>query len=185
MGQKNEIKTFLKEASSLIAFNAEEVGEDSAVLVLKSAADLDVAGFRTLLEVASRNGFDIFTGPEGSSRIYVSRKFEKARTWSFSFKIKVALALAAIISTYYVGYEYQLAYSPSGDMTFLLSYVTVFFVVPIALIIIAREAGRYLAMKTDGIHYSFPIIMPDPMGVGIIGSVISQHQPFVTKKCML
>ncbi len=185
MGQENEIKAFLREASSMIAFNEEEVGEDSAVLVLKNPSDLDVGKFRALLDAATRVGFDIFTGPDGSSRVYVSRKFAKPKTWSFSFKIKGALALAAIISTYYVGYEYQLTYSSSSNIAFLLSYVTVFFVAPIALITIAREAGRYLAMKTDGIHYSFPIIMPDPIGVGIIGSVISQHQPFVTKKCML
>lgn len=185
MGNKTDIKTLINEASSLVELNAEEVDEDSAVLVLKNPEDLDLAKFRALLEAGSLSGFDVFTGPEGSSRIYLSRKFEKTKTWSFSFKIKAGLALAAIISTYYVGYEYQLAYSSSSGLGYLLSYVTVFFVAPIALIIIAREAGRYLALKTDGIKYSFPVIMPDPIGVGIIGSVISQRQPFVTKKCML
>ncbi|MCL4451371.1 MAG: hypothetical protein M1327_01930 [Candidatus Thermoplasmatota archaeon] len=185
MEKENDIKEFLQDVSTLISFSTEDLGEDSAVIVLKNPSDVDLAGFRVLLERAERFGFDLFTGTQGSSRIYVSRKAKRSGNESFSFKIKIVLALASIISTFYVGYAYELAYSHTSGFGYILSYVAVFFVSPIAVIILAREAGRYIAIKGDGLHYSFPIILPDPIGVGVIGSVISQKHAFISKKSML
>ncbi len=185
MEKENDIREFLREASSLTSFSTEDLEADSAVMVLKNPSEMDLNGFRELHARASTYGFDIFTGPEGSSRIYVSRKVERPRTGPFTFRIKVILGLAAIISTFYVGYEYELAYTHSSDFAYLISYAAVFFVSPIIVIILAREIGRYIAMKADGLSFSFPVILPDPIGVGVIGSVISQKQAFVSKKSML
>jgi Zn-dependent protease len=185
MEKESDISEFLREASSLISFSTEDLEADSAVMVLKNPSETDIALFRDLLSRANRYGFTIFTGREGSSRIYVARKMERDKTGSFSFRVKIILAAAAVISTFYVGYEYELAYSQSSGLLYLLSYAAVFFVSPIMVIILARETGRYIAMKADGLHYSFPIILPDPIGVGVIGSVISQKQPFVSRKSML
>lgn len=185
MEKENEIVEFLREAASIASFSTEDLESDSAVMVLKNQSEVDLAEFRKLLSIANRHGFDIFTGPEGSTRIYVSRKLERSKTGPFSFKVKLILTVAAVISTFYVGYEYELSFNHSFNLAYLVSYAIVFFVTPIMVIILARETGRYIAMKSDGLHYSFPIILPDPIGVGLIGSVISQKQAFVSRKSML
>ena len=58
MEKENDIREFLRKASSLTSFSTEDLEADSAVMVLKNPSEMDINGFRELHSRASTYGFD-------------------------------------------------------------------------------------------------------------------------------
>ena len=185
MKQNNDIEQVISIASSYFAISTEDVSDDSAVLILKDREKADLETFRKFLSKIEKLGFTAFTGNEYSYRIYVSRKSHGSKKSLFSKRIKLVLFLLSIITVFYAGYSYQVSFTGETSVVYNISYVFVFFVSPIFSIILFREVGRYIAFKTEGMHYSLPILIPDPIGLGTMGSIISQSQPFLSKRSML
>ncbi len=181
----HSVKEIISVVREYANFELENETEDTVVLLLVDREQMDVSTFKKILDKGNRLGFNVFTGGEGSNRIYISRKTTKGKNTLFSFRFKVLLASLTIITIFYSGYVYEGAYSGMTNLVYLLSYTTVFFVSPVIIILLSRELGRYLAYKTDGLKYSFPILIPDPIGLGTMGSIISQSSPFVSRRCMI
>ena len=184
MKQNNDIDQVISIASSYFKFSTEDISDDSAILMLKDREKGDLETFRKFLNEIEKLGFTAFTGNEYSYRIYVSRKQYGPKKTLFSKRIKLVLFLLSIITVFYAGYSYQVSFTVQTSVAYNLSYVFVFFVSPVFSIILFREVGRYVAFKTEGMHYSLPILIPDPIGLGTMGSIISQSQPFLSKKAM-
>lgn len=185
MTQNNEIEKVLTIASGYFAFSPEDVSKDSAVLILHDRDKLDLSTFRKFSNEIENIGFTAFTGNEYSYRVYVGRKSTAPKRTLFSKKIKLILFFLSILTVFYAGYSYQVSFSGQSNVVYDISYIFVFFVSPIFSILLLREVGRYIAFKTEGMHYSLPILIPDPVGLGTMGSVISQSQPFISKRSML
>lgn len=146
---------------------------------------LKVEKFKQLLKDLKKVGFSAFTGGEGSSLLYIIRKREAVHSVLDSHNIKLGLAIVSLGFTIYAGYSYQASYVGNSSFFASIGPVLLLFVVPIALIITAREFGRFLALKRDGIKYAFPILVPDPIFYGTMGSIMGHKEPYVTRGCML
>ncbi len=167
--------------SSLYRFNIEEETDEAFIIAVDNLSDYPEDIFTRLVNRLGRLGFVAFTGQEGSNRVYiVQKRTEKKRSRS----IKIALVLASLGSVIYTGYIYQTSYS--GNTSFMASIPTVLllFLLPLGFIIAARELGRFVALRMNGMEYHLPIMIPDPFGMGVLGSIAGHEQAYVSRRAM-
>lgn len=100
-------------------------------------------------------------------------------------RIKLALFIATLASVLYFGYTYQISYEGSGNLigSFLSSLL--FYLLPLSVILAGREVGKYAALKRNGMQYTFPIFVPNPLGIGSMGMINTPNKPYVSKKAMI
>lgn len=128
-------------------------------------------------------GFLTFTSTDDVDEIIV---MEKPSTKNkLVNRIKLALFLGTLLSLLYFGYVYQSSYQGIKDplQNFLTSLL--FFMLPISVIFAGREAGKYVAMKRNGMQYDFPIFIPNPMVFGSMGTINSPNKPYVSRRVMI
>ncbi len=135
----------------------------------RMASELDAAGY---LGFTSGNLKDEIT--------VIEKPASSENKW-----IKLVLFLSSIASTGYFGYEYQASYSSSAGISGILFSSIVFYLLPISVIFAAREAGKYVALKRNRMSYSFPIFVPDPLGIGTMGLINSPSKPYTSRKAMI
>lgn len=167
--------------SSFYRFRVEEETDDALIMLVDQLSAYPEETFSKFVNRISTMGFVAFTGPEGSERIYVVAKKEKKRGRRLA---KVALMLGSIATIIYTGLAYQ--YSYSGNASFMNSLPTVLllFLLPLGLIVISREFGRFIGLRVNGMEYHLPIIVPDPLGMGVLGSIAAHEQPYVSRRAM-
>ena len=100
-------------------------------------------------------------------------------------RIKLALFVATLLSILYFGYTYQVSYEGSSDPIGSFLNSLIFFLLPISVILAGREASKYAAMKRNGMHYSWPIFVPNPLGIGSMGTINTPNKPYVSKNAMI
>lgn len=169
--------------SSLYRFDIIEREEDRLILEVHDFSGYSEDDFVILIKRLSSLGYVAFTGPEGSNKIYIMKKGKRSR---HSALLKFALLLVTLGSIIYTGYSYDVTYSVGLPVLAVLSNVMLFFLTPLAFIMISREAGRYLAHRLNGMTYSLPILVPDPLplGMGVLGSIGSQDEPYPSRRAM-
>lgn len=141
------------------------------------------SNFSRLSAELDRMGYLCFTSTGDVDEIIVMPKPEtKEKNDS---RIKIALFIVTIISMLYFGYSYQASYGGGNNpvLNFLTSLV--FYLLPISVIFAGREASKYVAMKRNGMQYSFPIFVPNPLGIGSMGTINTPNKPYVSRKAMI
>ena len=178
---ENEI---LEIVSKYLKYNILSPTPEAIVLEI-AVEDLPVPTFANLLADLKRVGYSAFTGGENSRLLYIIKKRSSARSLIDPHTLKLILAIATLATIIYAGYAYDMRLS-TGQTNFFadLGAVLLLFVLPILVIMGSREFGRYMALKKDGISYSFPIVVPDPIIFGTMGSIMGHKEPYVTRGCM-
>ena len=139
--------------------------------------------FNLLSRELEKNGYIIFTRKGDIDEFIVMQKPEKSSR--NDNRIKIAMFIATLVSVLYFGYTYQISYEGSSDpvQSFLTSLL--FYLLPISVILAGREAGKYAALKRNGMQYTLPIFIPNPLGIGSMGMINTPNRPFVSKKAMI
>lgn len=155
---------------------------NSSISVKVSDLDLNPHDyFDRMVNELDSAGFIAFTSQYDSDDITVIEKPQvKNSSW-----IKTLLFLAAILSTAYFGYQYQASYSPGTGLFGDIFSGIIFYLLPLSVIFGAREAGKYVALKKNRMSYSFPIFVPDPIGLGTMGLINSPNKPYTSRKAMI
>lgn len=134
--------------------------------------------FSMLVSDLRKLGYVAFT--RTSSEIIIIREPEKPKRSI----LKIAMAIATVITLFYVGYSYVSAYFSSAPIIAMVQTIG-YFVIPVFAILGAREFGRYLGMKRNSMEYSFPIFVPDPIGMGTMGSINAPNVAYPSKRAMV
>ncbi len=101
-------------------------------------------------------------------------------------RIKIILMAVTLLSLVYFGYTYQSSYNGNHDplQNFLSSLL--FYLMPLSVILAGREAGKYVAMKKNGMQYDLPIFVPSPIiGIGSMGTINTPNKPYVSRRAMI
>ncbi len=167
--------------SSFYRYRIEEESDEALIMVVESLSSYPEELFTKFVNKLSSLGFVAFTGPEGSERIYVVHKKNGKKLFRV---IKVALILISIATTIYAGFNYQESYSGNTSFFHSLPMVLLLFLLPLGFIVSARELGRFVGLRVNGMNYHLPIIVPDPLGMGVLGSIAGHEQPYVSRRAM-
>lgn len=167
--------------SSYYKFKIEEESDEAFIMVVENLSSYPEENFTRFVNKINTLGFVAFTGPEGSERIYVvNKKNEKRR----SKVIKAALLIISIASIIYTGLAYQSSYSGNTSIIHSLPTVLLLYLLPLSLIVISREVGRFIGLRMNGMEYHMPIVVPDPLGMGVLGSIAGHEQAYVSRRAM-
>lgn len=155
---------------------------DGALIIKVSDLDLNPEDyFSRMVAELDASGYTGFTTGNLKDEITVIEKpASNENSW-----IKVILFAATIASTGYFGYLYQASYSSGAGLSGTIFSDIVFYLLPLSVIFAAREAGKYVALKRNRMSYSFPIFVPDPLGIGTMGMINSPSKPFTSRKAMI
>ncbi len=104
-----------------------------------------------------------------------------------SIYINIGLLIATIISTVIVGMQNYAGYFNISNMWAINVFVggTIFFAVPLMLILGLHEMGHYFAAKKHNVAASLPFFIPAPTIVGTLGAFISLREPIPNKRALL
>lgn len=174
----------LEIVSKQVPYVLKDPTPDAMVLQI-SAEELTVEKFETILHALKKIGYNAFTGGEESSLLYLIKKREATISGFDPRTLKISLAIASLITTIYAGFAYEATNSGINSLFAATGSVLLLFVTPILIIMGSREFGRSLALRRDNIEYSFPILVPDPVTFGVMGSIMGHKEPYVTRGCML
>ncbi|KAA8923090.1 peptidase [Thermoplasma sp.] len=161
-------------------YGVKRVKEDEGEFVVE-VEDIDYYPedyFSMLVSDLRRIGYVAFT--RASNEIIIIHEPERPRRSI----LKILMAIATVITLFYVGYSYVSAYFSSPPMVAMLETMA-YFVIPVFAILGARESGRYLGMKRNNMQYSFPIFVPDPIGMGTMGSINAPNVAYPSKRAMV
>jgi len=183
MHKPDEQDRVLAIVSSVYRYDIVDREGEKIIIDVPDFSTYDEEDFSILIKRISRLGYIAFTGPANSNRIYIMKKGEKS---PYSSHIKYILVAITIGSVLYTGYSYEVSYSAGVPPVVVFSDVFLFFMIPIGFIILSREFGRYMAHRLNGMNYSLPILIPDPLplGMGILGSIGSQDEPYPSRRSM-
>ncbi len=179
--KSNKKDTLLSIISSYYNFKLEKETEDSIVIHVKDLESYPEDDFVKMVNRLDKIGFLAFTGSEGSGKIFIILKRTHSRS---NMHIKTALALGSVASMIYTGYAYQSSFVSFSDFWTSLANGILFFFLPLGFIILLREAGRFLAHRINGMRYHIPILIPDPLGMGILGSIGTADDAYVSRRAM-
>lgn len=167
--------------SSFYKFRIEEESDEAFIMIVENFSAYPEEHFTRFVNKIGTLGFVAFTGPDGSERVYlVNKKIEKGR----SRLLKGILIIASIITIIYTGFAYQISYSGNTSIAQGLPTVVVLFLLPLGIIVIAREAGRFVGLRLNGMEYHLPVLVPDPLGMGVLGSIAGHEQAYVSRRAM-
>ncbi len=104
-----------------------------------------------------------------------------------SIYINIGLLIATIISTVIVGMQNYAGYFNISNMWAINVFVggTLFFAVPLMLILGLHEMGHYFAAKKHNVAASLPFFIPAPTIIGTLGAFISLREPIPNKRALL
>ena len=138
--------------------------------------------FDGLSDAVERMGFVAFTVKGNPDSIVILDKPPKRKS---DFTVKIALVVATILSVIYVGYTYTSAFIGGSNFPTILGYSLILYTMPILTILASREIGRFVALHKNGMRYQFPVLIPNPLGMGAMGSLNSRSDPFKNRKVMI
>jgi len=120
---------------------------------------------------------------QGELGIYLARK---PRVKYRSSKVNVLLLLITICTTVFAG---TVAWAPYEDLDMFsgrsLLFGSLFFALPLMLILGVHELSHYLAARRHGVAASLPFFLPAFPPLGTFGAFISMRDPIPDRKALL
>lgn len=138
--------------------------------------------FSKLVDDLEKEGFVCFTSYGDLPNITVIERTAKENKRSL---LKILLLVATIVSVFYIGLEYSYNYYGSSSLLLVLYRSVLYFTFPVVIIMATREFSKYLMLRMNGMKYSFPIFIPDPIGLGTMGLINSPTRAYKSKKAMV
>ena len=163
--------------------SSEEHKGETVVFRVPTFNDEPEQNFIKLTRELDRMGFLTFTSTGEVDEIIVMEKPSSKN--KLVNRIKLALFIATLLSLLYFGYIYQSSYQGIKDPIHNFLTSLLFYVLPMAVILGGREAGKYAAMKRNGMQYDFPIFIPNPIVFGSMGTLNTPNKPYVSKRVMI
>ena len=155
--------------------------DDSVVIKTQNLDDYPEEYFDRLVRDLEAMGYIAFTNGSLSDEIII---IDKPRQSDNKF-LKLLLLAASLVSTAYFGVVYQTSYFPASGLAGNIFSGIIFFLLPLSVVLGAREAGKYVALKKNGMSYTFPIFVPDPLGIGTMGIINAPSKPYTSRKAMI
>ncbi|EQB71251.1 MAG: membrane-associated Zn-dependent protease 1 [Thermoplasmatales archaeon A-plasma] len=155
--------------------------EDSVVIKTQNLDDYPEEYFDRLVRDLEALGYIAFTNGSSSDEIII---IDRPRQSGNKF-LKLLLLAASLVSTAYFGIVYQASYFPESGLAGNIFSGIIFFLLPLSVVLGAREAGKYVALKKNGMSYTFPIFVPDPLGIGTMGIINAPSKPYTSRKAMI
>ncbi|WP_298275604.1 hypothetical protein [Ferroplasma sp.] len=137
--------------------------------------------FESLLADLDRIGVTAFTNDFPDSQIIVINNSNLGRE---RVGVKTIMFLISIITLAYAGYSYSSDYYSHISLPAEIFYGVLLYAVPVAGVLLTREAAKYLYLKKRHIKYRFPIFVPSP-GIGTLGTINSNKSQFRESKSMI
>ncbi len=181
----------LKEEQKAAARNAvshfyrvvdEKDDSDSITFIVDSSTPFSENNFNALLNTISRKGLVAFTANREGNEIVILPKTTQIRD---RFNYRLILFVLTFIAIFYFGYEYVVSYYGNTNLWWNLENSTLLYVLPVWAIIISKEFTKFLIMKRNRQAYSFPIFVPDPIGMGTMGLINTNKNSFTSKRSMI
>ncbi len=155
--------------------------DGSVVIKTQNLDDYPEEYFDRLVRDMESMGYIAFTNGSSSDEIII---IDKPRQSDSKF-LKLLLFAASLVSTAYFGVVYQTSYFPESGLAGNIFSGIIFFLLPLSVVLGAREAGKYVALKKNGMSYTFPIFVPDPLGIGTMGIINAPNKPYTSRKAMI
>ncbi|MHB8357942.1 MAG: zinc metalloprotease [Thermoplasmataceae archaeon] len=181
----------LKEEQKAAARNAvshfyrvvdEKDDSDSITFIVDSSTPFSENNFNALLNTISRKGLVAFTANREGNEIVILPKTTQIRD---RFNYRLILFVLTFIAIFYFGYEYVVSYYGNTNLWWNLENSTLLYVLPVWAILISKEFTKFLIMKRNRQAYSFPIFVPDPIGMGTMGLINTNKNSFTSKRSMI
>lgn len=138
--------------------------------------------FNNLVDELESIDLVCFTSSIEKNQITVIRSIAAKKQ---SYLLRLILLVASIGSVIYVGYSYVQGYTGSTSFPYVLATSLVNFTLPLFLIFLSRELTRFFVMAKNGMKYSLPVFVPDPLGLGTMGFINTPRQAFKTRHSMI
>ncbi len=139
-------------------------------------------------ELLSLNYIPILTQETGEYIIHVTKKM-KVRYKSIA--VNIALLIATISTTIFAGTMQWGSYIGLESLGEILSsstifFGTIFFALPLMIILGVHELGHYFMSKRHGVAASLPFFIPapPPLLLGTMGAFISLREPIPNRKAL-
>lgn len=156
--------------------------KNSLTFIIDSLSVYPEERFNRLVDELAEMGFLCFTSSPLKNQITVVRTPASQRQY---YLIRVILLIASLASSIYVGFQYVVGYTGSNSVLGALASSLVEFTLPFFLIILSRELTRFFVMARNGMTYSLPIFVPDPIGLGTMGFINTPRQAFRSRQAMI
>lgn len=138
--------------------------------------------FNKLVDDLAPIDFICFTSSFHRNRITVIRNIGKKNQ---NYLLRLILLAASLVSVVYVGYSYVKGYTGSSSVLLVLANSIVYFTLPLFLIFFSRELTKFFVMAKNGMKYSLPVFVPDPLGLGSMGFINTQREAFKSRQAMI
>lgn len=138
--------------------------------------------FNHLVDELSSIDLVCFTSSGERNQITVIRSIAAKKE---SYLLRLILLAVSIASVIYIGYSYVGGYTGSSSFAYILATSLVNFTLPLFLIFLSRELTRFFVMAKNGMKYSLPVFVPDPLGLGTMGFINTPRQAFKTRRAMI
>jgi len=181
----------LKEEQKAAARNAvahfyRVIGEngdnDSITFKVDNTEPFSENKFNALLKTISGQGLVAFTSDRNGSEIVI---LPKASHGKDRFNYRLVLFILTFIAIFYFGYEYVRSYYGNTSFLWNLENSALFYVLPVWTILISKEFSKFIIMIRNRQSYSFPIFIPDPIGMGTMGLINTNSNSFTSKRAMI
>ncbi|AKA49638.1 hypothetical protein IX51_11580 [uncultured archaeon] len=138
--------------------------------------------FNHLVDELATIDFVCFTSSSERNQITVIRSIGSRNQ---NYLLRVILLVASLGSVVYVGYSYVRGYTGSNSLPYVLFSSLINFTLPLFLIFLSRELTKFFVMAKNGMKYSLPVFVPDPLGLGTMGFINTPRQAFKTRHSMI
>ena len=181
----------LKEEQKAAARNAvahfyrvtdENSDNDSITFKVDNTEPFSENKFNALLKTISGQGLVAFTSEKDGSEIVILPKASHERD---RFNYRLILFILTFIAIFYFGYEYVRSYYGNTSFLWNLENSALFYVLPVWTILISKEFSKFIIMNRNRQSYSFPIFIPDPIGMGTMGLINTNSNSFTSKRSMI
>lgn len=183
MIDKNEQSRLQEIFSKYYEFSSTKLTEDSLSFRVPTFHLQPEQNFVKLAGELESIGYLTFTSTGEVDEIVVMKK-PVSRVRDIN-KIKLVLFVATLASILYFGYTYQESYQGYSNPLGNIATTLLFYLLPLSVILLGREAAKYVALKRNGMKYTMPIFVPNPLGLGSMGMLNTPNKPFVSKRAMI
>lgn len=182
MTKEEERKKIEEIVSRYYDFSHIDEEKDSLTFTVDRLSSYPERFFSRLVDDLSEYGYVCFTESGFEDKIVVLNNVEKRNN---RYHLRLLIMIATIASVIYVGYSYQSSYTGNTSFIVNLYQSILFFTIPIVAIFSAREIARFIALSINGMKYTFPIFVPDPIGMGTMGLINTPTSAFKSRKSLI